>query len=143
MITGQRLRLSLWVFYTVASQTLVESSSAKRPFSTGALLNCVDGLFHICQSDQVLVFSFLCMCLCVCTHMCRYMWMWRPEVSFKGLPQLHSILFLQQGFSQNLDLTNSARLLESEPGESSCLCLPGAGITGTYHHSWLLRGPGY
>lgn len=64
--------------------------------------------------------------------MCRYMWIWRPEVSIKGLPQSLSVLFLQQGLSLNLDLINSARLLASEPRGPSASALPSAGITGAY-----------
>lgn len=45
--------------------------------------------------------------------------------------------FWEQALSLNLELIDSSRLDSQQAPRPSCLCLPGAGVTGTHHCTWL------
>jgi hypothetical protein len=82
----------------------------------------------------------ICMHVCMCEHMC--VGVWRPKVNIKHLPPLRSILFIEVGSAAAPGACTSASPV-SQLASGSCLCLPGAGITGAHHTcpalTWVLR----
>jgi hypothetical protein len=74
------------------------------------------GPFNFDESEHMQFYVYDCVCIHVCAHMYKDVHahvcsgMWRREVNTECPPLLLSTLFLKQGFSVNLELTDLSKL---------------------------------
>lgn len=90
----------------------------------------------------LLILHLLCECVYVCVHILMCM----CECTLEGVNVGHLLNYslpfiVREGFSSNLELTDSVILDGIKFWCSTCLCLPGPGIVHMRRHTWVfMRG---